>query len=77
MNRVFHIVTGKGVWISAHQLKRIGARLLRRYLAGNTLLGHIFRTNAHGQALAKRTGLEQVGNADLVAAGRALKHTLR
>ena len=34
------------------------------------------RTNAHGQALAKRTGLEQVGNADLITTGRALKHTL-
>lgn len=76
LNRVFHIVTGKGVWISAHQLKRIGARLLRRYLAGNTLLGHIFRTNAHGQALAKRPRLEQVGDTDLIAAGRALKHAL-
>ena len=40
------------------------------------MLRYILRTNAHGQALAKGTGLEQVGNADLIAAGRALKHAL-
>ena len=76
LDRVFHIVAGKGVRVLAHQLKRIGTRLLRRYLAGNTLLGHVLRTNAHGQALAKCPRPEQVGDADLIAAGRALKHAL-
>lgn len=77
LDRVFHVVPGKGIRILAHQLQRVGTCLLRRDFAGNTLLGHILRTNAHGQALAKRPRLEQVRNADLIAAGRALKHTLR
>ena len=77
MDRVFHVVPGKGIRVLAHQLQRVGTCLLRRDFAGNTLLRHILRTHAHGQTFAKRTGLEQVGNADLVAAGRALKHTLR
>ena len=76
-DRIFHVVPGKGFRILAHQLQRVGTCLLRRDFAGNALLRHILRTHAHGQTLAKRTGLEQVGNADLVAAGRALKHTLR
>ena len=65
LNRVFHVVPGKGVGVLAHQLHRVGTRLLRRDFAGNTLLRYILRTNAHGQALAKGTGLEEVGNADL------------
>ena len=77
MDRIFHVVPGKGVGVLTHQLQRVGTRLLRRDFAWNTLLRHILRTHAQGQALAKRTGLEQVGNADLIAAGRALKHTLR
>ena len=76
LDRIFHIVAGKGIWVLAYQLKRIGTRLLRRYLAGNTLLGHIFRTNAHGQTLAKRPRLEQVSDTDFIAARRALKHAL-
>ena len=58
LDRVFYIVTGKGFRILAHQLQRVGTCLLRRDFAGNTLLGYILRTNAHGQALAKGTGLE-------------------
>ena len=76
LNRVFHVVPGKGVGVLAHQLQRVGTRLLRRDFAGNTLLRHILGTNAHGQALAKRAGLEKVGDADLISAGRALKHAL-
>ena len=67
---------GKGFRILAHQLQCAGTCLLRRDFAGNTLPRYILRTYAHGQALAKRPRLEQVGNADLVAAGRALKHAL-
>ena len=67
---------GKGIGVLAHQLQRVGTRLLRRDFTGNALLRYILRTNAHGQAFAKGTGLEQVGNADLIAAGRALKHAL-
>ena len=77
LDRIFYIVPGKGVGVLTHQLQCVGTRLLRRDFAWNTLLRHILRTHAHGQTFAKRTGLEQVGNADLVAAGRALKHTLR
>ena len=77
LDRIFHVVPGKGFRILAHQLQRVGTCLLRRDFAGNTLLGHMLRANAQSQALAEGTGLEQVGNADLVAAGRALKHTLR
>lgn len=77
LDRIFYIVPGKGIRVLAHQLQRVGTCLLRRDFARNTLLRHILRTYAHGQALAKRPRLEQVGNADLVAAGRALKHALR
>lgn len=77
LDRIFHVVPGKGVGVLAHQLQCVGTCLLRRDFAGNALLRHILCTHAHGQTLAEGTGLEQVGNADLVAAGRALKHTLR
>ena len=76
MNRVFHVVPGKGVGVLAHQLQRVGTCLLRRYLTGDALFGNVFGTHAHGQALTKGTGFKQVGNADLIAAGRALKHAL-
>ena len=76
LNRVFHVVPGKGIRVLAHQLQRIGTCLLRRYLARNTLLRHVLGTNAHGQTLAEGTGFEQVGNADLITAGRTLKHAL-
>ena len=77
LDRIFHVVPGKGFRILAHQLQCVGTCLLRRDFAGNTLPRYILRTNAHGKALAKRPRLEQVRNADLIAAGRALKHTLR
>lgn len=77
LDRIFHVVPGKGFRILAHQLQCVGTCLLRRDFAGNALLRHILCTHAHGQTLAEGTGLEQVGNADLVAAGRALKHALR
>ena len=77
LDRIFHVVPGKGFRILAHQLQCVGTCPLRRDFAGNTLPRYILRTNAQGQALAKRPRLEQVGNADLVAAGRALKRTLR
>ena len=76
MDRIFHVVPGKGIRVLAHQLQRVGTCLLWRDFAGNTLPRYMLRTNAQGQALAEGTGLEQVGNADLVAAGRALKHAL-
>ena len=76
LDRVFYIVPGKGIGILTHQLQRVGTCLLRRYLTGDALFGNVFGTHAHGQAFAKRTGFEQVGNADLIAAGRALKHAL-
>ena len=68
MDRVFYVVPGKGVGVLAHQLQRVGTCLLRRDFAGDALFGNVFGTHAHGQAFAKRTGLEQVGNADLIAA---------
>ena len=34
--------------VLAHQLQCVGTRLLRSDLAGNALLGHILRANAHG-----------------------------
>lgn len=76
LNRVFHVVPGKSVRVLAHQLQRISTCLLWRYLTGDALLGNVFGAHAHGQALTKRAGLEQVGHANLVAAGRALKHAL-
>ena len=76
MDRVFYVVPGKGIGVLARQLQCVGACLLRRYLTGDTLLGHILGTHAHGQAFTKRTGLKQVGNADLVTAEWALKHAL-
>lgn len=76
LDRVFYIVPGKGIGILTNQLQRVGTCLLRRYLTGDALFGNVFGTHAHGQAFAKRTGLEQVGHANLVAAGRALKHAL-
>lgn len=76
LNRIFHVVPRKGIRILTHQLQCVRTRLLQRDLAGNALLRHIFGTHAQRQALTKRTGLKQVGNADLVTAGRALKHTL-
>lgn len=57
-------------------MQRVDMRLLRRDFAGNALLSYILRINAHGQALVEGTGFEQVGNADLITAERALKHTL-
>ena len=69
-------MAGKGVWVLAHQLQRVSTCLLRRYLTGDALFGNVFGTNAHGQTLAKGAGFEKVGNADLISAGRALKHAL-
>ena len=67
---------GKGIGVLAHQLQRVGTCLLRRDFAGNTLLRYILGTHAHGQALAEGAWLEQVGDANLISAGRALKHAL-
>lgn len=76
LNRVFHVVPGKGIRVLTHQLQRVGTRLLWGNLTRNTLLGNVFGTHAHGQALAKRAGFEQVGHTNLVAAGRTFEHAL-
>ena len=40
-------------------MQRVDMRLLRRYLTGNTLLGHVLHTDAHGQALLNVPGLSR------------------
>ena len=76
MDRILNGVPGKGIRVLAHQLQRVGTRLLWGNLTRNTLLGNVFGAHTHGQTLAKRARFEQVRDADFVAAGRALKHAL-
>ena len=66
----------EGIRMLVNELERSGARLLLADRTRNSLFRHVFRTKAHGQAFAKGARLEQLGDADLVSARRALEHAL-
>lgn len=66
----------EGIRVLANELERGGARLLLADRTRNSLLGHVFRTEAHGQTFAEGARLEQIRGTDLVSARRALEHAL-
>ena len=66
----------EGIGVLMDEMQGVGACLLLGNRAWNSLVGNVFRANTHGQALAECTGLKQVGDADFIAARRALEHAL-